>query len=137
MRTRLLLGGGLIAALAVLSSHATPVDAKQPIPPPKTVPKAGDLKKYDDVITKDFTTSPGVFAVHRQDDKLYFEIPQDKQGRLFLWQAEVAKGPGGGMGGSWGGAGLGSAVLTEATEGDWSIAPAPTGGAEVRAVITA
>ena len=27
--------------------------------------KAGDLKKYDDVITKDATTQPGVFAVHR------------------------------------------------------------------------
>ncbi len=111
MRTRSLVGAGLIAALAVLSSHVSSVGAKQPIPPPKAVPKAGDLKKYDDVITKDFTTSPGVFAVHRHDDKLYFEVPQDKQGRLFLWQAEVAKGPGGGMGGSWGGAALGSAVL--------------------------
>ncbi len=111
MRTRLLLGAGLVAALAILSSHAAPVGAKQPTPPPKTVPKAGDLKKYDDVITKDFTTTAGVFAVHRHDDKLYFEVPQDKQGRLFLWQAEVAKGPGGGMSGSWGGSALGSAVL--------------------------
>ncbi|VTS02151.1 glutaminyl-trna synthetase : Uncharacterized protein OS=Chlorobium sp. GBChlB GN=HY22_13840 PE=4 SV=1: Reprolysin_4 [Gemmata massiliana] len=109
MRTRSLLGAGLIAALAILSSHSAPASAKQP--PSKTVPKAGDLKKYDDVITKDFTTTTGVFAVHRHDDKLYFEVPQDKQGRLFLWQAEVAKGPGGGMFGSWGGAALGSAVL--------------------------
>ena len=42
---------------------------------------------------------------------------------------------GSGVGGS--APGLGSAVLTEATGGDWSIAPAPIGGAEVRAVITA
>jgi len=70
--------------------------------------KAGDLKKYDDVITKDFATQPGVFAVHRHDEKVYFEIPQDKLGRLFLWRAEVAKGPGGG---SWGGAEIGHAVL--------------------------
>lgn len=42
-----------------------------------------------------------------------------------------------GVGLGEGAPGLGSAVLTEATEGDWSIAPAPTGGAEVRAVITA
>jgi hypothetical protein len=69
---------------------------------------AGDLKKYDDVITKDYTTQPGVFAVHRLEEKVYFEIPQDKLGRLFLWQAEVAKGPGGG---SWGGASLGNAIL--------------------------
>src|SRR5262245_8542801 len=107
MRTRLLLGAGLLAALVSLSSFVSvPVEAKQP--PAK---KAGDLRKYDDVITKDFTTSPGVFAVHRHEDKLYFEIPQDKLGRLFLWQAEVAKGPGGGMFGSWGGAALGNAVL--------------------------
>jgi hypothetical protein len=108
MRTRLVLGAGLLAALVSLSSFVTvPVEAKQP--PAKS--KAGDLRKYDDVITKDFTTSPGLFAVHRHEDKLYFEIPQDKLGRLFLWQAEVAKGPGGGMFGSWGGATLGSAVL--------------------------
>jgi hypothetical protein len=69
---------------------------------------AGELKKYDDVITKDYTTQPGVFAVHRHEEKVYFEIPQDKLGRLFLWQAEVAKGPGGG---SWGGASLGHAIL--------------------------
>ena len=45
------------------------------------------------------------------EDKLYLEIPQDKFGRLFLWHAEVAKGPGGGMFGSWGGAALGHSVL--------------------------
>ena len=73
----------------------------------KAAPKAGTLKKYDDVITKDAKTQPGVFAVHRIDDKVYFEIPQDTLGRLLLWQAEVAKGPGGG---SWGGAALGDAV---------------------------
>ena len=111
MRTRSLARGGFFAALALFASHATPVGAKQPIPPPRAVSKAGDLKKYDDVITKDFTTAAGVFAVHRNDDKLYFEVPQDKLGRLFLWRAEVAKGPGGGMNGSWGGAELGTAVL--------------------------
>lgn len=110
MRTRLLLGAGLVAALVSLSPLASPPAAAQP--PFKGKAKGADeLKKYDDVITKDFATSPGVFAVHRHDDKLYFEIPQDKMGRLFLWQAEVAKGPGGGMFGSWGGATLGSAVL--------------------------
>ena len=109
MRTRLLPGAGLLAALVSLSPFvAPPVTAKQPA---KGAAKAGDLKKYDDVITKDFTTQTGVFAVHRNDDKLYFEIPQDKLGRLFLWHAEVAKGPGGGMFGSWGGAALGHTVL--------------------------
>ena len=42
-----------------------------------------------------------------------------------------------GIGLGEGAPGLGSAVLTEATSGNWTIAPAPTGGAEVRARITA
>ena len=44
-------------------------------PPPRKSggsSKSGDLKKYDDVITKDATTLPGVFAVHRLDEKVYF-----------------------------------------------------------------
>lgn len=111
MRTRFVLGAGLLAALVSLSSLvAPPAVAKQP-PLFKSKAKSDELKKYDDVITKDFTTSPGVFAVHRHEDKMYFEIPKDMLGRLFLWQAEVAKGPGGGMFGSWGGATLGSATL--------------------------
>jgi hypothetical protein len=107
MRTRSLTRAGLFAALVALSAHVAPVAAQPPILPKK----AGDLRKYDDVITKEFKTLPGVFAVHRNEDKLFFEIPQDAMSRLFLWQAEVAKGPGGGMFGSWGGSTLGSAVL--------------------------
>ena len=108
MRTRSLLGAGLLAALVSFATPtAPPLAAKQPAPKGGAA-KAGDLKKYDDVVTKDFTTQSGVFAVHRHDDKLYFEIPQDKLGRLFLWHAEVAKGPGGG---SWGGSSLGHIVL--------------------------
>jgi hypothetical protein len=42
-----------------------------------------------------------------------------------------------GIGPGEGAPGLGSAVLTEATSGNWTIAPAPTGGAEVRARVTA
>jgi Met-zincin/Domain of unknown function (DUF5117)/Domain of unknown function (DUF5118) len=113
MRTRLLLCAVMGAALVSLSSWGfaqdPPTKGEFPFGKGKGAPgKAGDLKKYDDVITKDYTTQSGVFAVHRNDDKVYFEIPQDKFGRLFLWRAEVAKGPGGG---SWGGAELGHAVL--------------------------
>src|SRR5579859_6119616 len=36
--------------------------------------KAGELKKYEDVITAKAKTTPGVFTVHRLDDKVYFEI---------------------------------------------------------------
>ncbi|MCS6865596.1 MAG: zinc-dependent metalloprotease [Gemmataceae bacterium] len=108
MRTCVLWSVGWVAALATLVSLATsPLVGQQPILP-KGLSKAGELKKYDDVITKDFKTQPGVFAVHRHEDKVYFEIPQEALGRLFLWYAEVAKGPGGS---SWGGATLGHTVL--------------------------
>src|SRR5580704_4308539 len=62
--------------------------------------EAGKPKKYDEVITKDAISTPGLFAVHRVDEKIYFEIPQTAMGRLLSWRAEVAKGP---AGVSWGG----------------------------------
>jgi hypothetical protein len=60
------------------------------------------------VITKEAQTLPGVFAVHRIEDKVYFEIPQSAFRRLMLWQAEVAKGA---PGVSWGGMSLGSSTV--------------------------
>ncbi len=115
MRIRLVFCAALAVAFLTLSAtgRTQPPPAKGKEPPTKTLPtkttpKAGELKKYDDVITKDFTTQPGVFAVHRHEEKVYFEIPKDKLGRLFLWYAEVAKGPGGS---SWGGASLGHSVI--------------------------
>src|SRR5262245_54262531 len=78
---------------------------------PKFEPKAktgSTIKKYDDVITKEAKTSPGVFIVHRIEDRVFFEIPESAWGRPMLWQAEVAKGP---SGMSWGGMSLGSKVL--------------------------
>ncbi len=65
-------------------------------------------KKYDEVITKDADTKTGVFTVHRIEDKLYFEIPNDAFGRLMLWRMEVAKGP---PGVSWGGMSVGDYVV--------------------------
>jgi hypothetical protein len=139
-----MLGAGLVAALVSLSPPATPTAAAEaPTKVESKVESKGDeLKKYDDVITKDFATSPGVFAVHRHDDKLYFEIPRDKLGRLFLWQAEVAKGPGGGMFGSWGGATLGSAVLKFERRGNkvylWKVGFAKRGtGKAIEAAVEA
>jgi hypothetical protein len=68
----------------------------------------GELKKYDDVITKAAKSYPGVFLVHRIDDKVYFEIPKDGLDRLMLWHSEVVKGP---AGVSWGGQSIGSVFL--------------------------
>src|SRR5579884_3821965 len=74
----------------------------------KAAASSNKPKKYDDVITKDAVTKAGVFAVHRIDEKLYFEIPESAFDRLMLWQMEVAKGP---PGVSWGGMSIGSYVV--------------------------
>jgi hypothetical protein len=109
MRTRFVIGASLMAALAAFAVSSAPAGAQPPgFPKGGILPKAGELRKYDDVITKEFKTQPGVFAVHRNEDKVFFEVPESAYGRLFLWHAEVAKGPGGN---SWGGAALGHVVI--------------------------
>ncbi len=113
MHSRRLVGLALAALLVSFPagfSQDTPKGKSDGPPSKKTssAPKADELKKYDDVITKEMRTQSGVFAVHQLDDKVYFEIPADRFGKLMLWQAEVAKGPGGS---SWGGSSLGDEVL--------------------------
>jgi len=116
-----------LAILVLGATQLLPVLAQDPKPPgppdgprgrgpasgarpagPAAPAAPGELKKYDDVITKDYVTQAGVFAVHRFEEKVLFEIPKEKLGKLFLWRAEVAKGPGGS---SWGGAALGEEVV--------------------------
>src|SRR5262249_50637096 len=70
--------------------------------------KAGEIRKYEDVITAKAKTSPGVFTVHRIDDKIYFEINPSVHGKLMLWTTEVAKAP---AGVGWGGSALGNHVV--------------------------
>jgi len=70
--------------------------------------KAGELKKYAQVVTPQARTSQGVFTVHRVDDKVYYEIPPDAYGKLMLWTTEVAKAP---AGVAWGGSALGSRIV--------------------------
>lgn len=148
MRLRLLIAPALAAILAVPGSgysQEKPKDKKgtAEAPPPRskaiTPPKAGEPKKYDEVITKEAKTQSGVFAVHEIKEKLYFEIPQDALGRLMLWRAEVAKGPGGN---SWGGRGLGDAVLKWERRGNkiylWKVGFAKRGdGKAVQAAVEA
>jgi hypothetical protein len=49
-----------------------------------------------------------VFAVHRVDDKVYYEIPAEAYGKLMLWSTEIAKAP---SGVGFGGSALGSHVV--------------------------
>jgi hypothetical protein len=70
--------------------------------------KEPQLKKYAEVITAEARTTPGVFTVHRVDEKVYYEIPPDVYGKLMLWTTEVAKAP---AGIGWGGSALGDHVV--------------------------
>jgi Met-zincin/Domain of unknown function (DUF5117)/Domain of unknown function (DUF5118) len=70
--------------------------------------KANELKKYAEVIPSSARTSQGVFAVHRVEDKVYYELPPHLYGKLMLWTTEVAKAP---AGVAWGGSFLGSRVV--------------------------
>ena len=58
--------------------------------PPKTGPKA-----FSEVITKKTISQKGVFTVHFQDDKYYFEIPDSLLGRELLAVTRFAKVAGG------------------------------------------
>ena len=117
---RSLVGVALIAFATLPFSPSLQAQKKSDIPPPpaKEAPKeaklasaptkSGEPRPYDEVIPKTAKSLPGVFTVHRVEDKIYFEIPKDGFDKLMLWQAEVAKGP---AGVTWGGYSLGSRYL--------------------------
>lgn len=69
--------------------HDTPAapsaDSTRKKEPPKT-----QIKKYDEVITKDMQTMKGFITVHFKDDKYYFEIPFSLFGRDILNVSRIA-----------------------------------------------
>lgn len=69
-------------------------DEKKADPPKQEDKRTPEQKKYDELMKNPALKSQdGVFKVHRVDDKVYFEIPESKLGRIFLWQAEIAELP--------------------------------------------
>src|SRR5688572_22047776 len=46
-------------------------------------------KPYDEVITKDAKTDPGLFFVHRVDSKVYYEIPTSELSTDMLWVTQI------------------------------------------------
>ena len=66
-------------------------------------------KPYDKVITKDAKSDPGLFTVHRLDEKVYYEIPTNEIGKELLWVSQIERTQAGfGYGG---GTQLGSRVV--------------------------
>lgn len=97
-----------VFAFASASFAQTPTPAPQP-PAPKQPqsaptppaqeparrpgPPKAEIKPYKDVITAEAKTQEGLFKVHRIDDKIYWEIPENMLGRDMLWYAELAELP--------------------------------------------
>ncbi|MEI8281785.1 MAG: DUF5117 domain-containing protein, partial [Armatimonadota bacterium] len=53
-----------------------------------------EQKKYEELMKNPALKSQdGMFKVHRVDEKIYFEIPENRFGRVFLYQAEIAELP--------------------------------------------
>lgn len=99
----------------------TPVPAPQPGAPagqvpgrpgapgaPAQPPKPGP-KPYKDVVTAEAKSDPGVFTVHRIDDKILFEIPANQLKKEILMAAEIEQVPPGF--GAYGGASAGHIVV--------------------------
>jgi hypothetical protein len=49
------------------------------------------IRPYDQVITSDAKSSPGLFIVHRIDDKVFYEIPVSAFGKDLLWVTQLEK----------------------------------------------
>ena len=66
-------------------------------------------RPYDEVVTRDAKSDPGVFTVHRVNDQILFEIPRAEMGREMLLATEVAATPAGT--GGYGGTAAGHKVV--------------------------
>ena len=78
-------------------------EEKKPSPP-----KPGTPKPYAEVVTAEAKSDPGVFTVHRIDEKILFEIPAKMLDRVFLWSTEIAQLP---TGFGYGGTAIGDRVV--------------------------
>jgi len=73
--------------------------AQRPTPEPRP---------YEKVITKEFTTDDGVFKVHRNRDRVFYEIPKAELGKDFLWVSQIRRTT---LGVGYGGQALGNRVV--------------------------
>lgn len=74
----------------------------------KAKEKEHEPKPYDQVITNEAKSNPGIFTVHAIKEKYYYEIPKNELGKDFLWVTNIAKNA---PGVSYGGDEIGSRVV--------------------------
>ncbi|MBB5205426.1 hypothetical protein HNQ51_002745 [Inhella inkyongensis] len=88
-----LLACGLAAqAQTPATPPASAVAGARPTPP-AAAPDAAEPKAYDKVITKDASTQAGLFTLHEQKGKFYFEIPKAKLDQNLLMVATAKSVP--------------------------------------------
>lgn len=97
-----------------------PLLAQEPPAPETTKPDAGqggfagrsaptpEPRPYEKVVTKEFRTDEGVFRVHRNRDRVLYEIPKKELGSLFLWVSQIRRTT---IGAGYGGQALGQRVV--------------------------
>jgi Met-zincin/Domain of unknown function (DUF5117)/Domain of unknown function (DUF5118) len=107
----------LLVCLAGAAGAQAPDTPSQPSPDerPGAAPRQGSAsarpvrpKPYKEVITGEAKSEPGVFTVHRLNEKIYYEIPPTALGREMLWSTEIAQLP---AGHGYGGTSAGSRVV--------------------------
>ena len=109
-----------VLSLVALSSLMAQ-DPDEPSTPPQGgqarpgagAPAAGrgatpEPRPYEKVITKEFTSDDGVFKVHRNRDRVYYEIPKSEFGKEFLWVSQLRSTT---IGVGYGGQALGNRVV--------------------------
>jgi hypothetical protein len=89
-----MLKGVFFSAILVMFVQGTfAQDIKDTTAAKKTEPSK--IKPYADVITAKAISKPGLFTVHKVDEKYYFEIPDTDLGREFLITTRLSKVPAG------------------------------------------
>jgi hypothetical protein len=59
--------------------------------PEESAAKKPKIKKYDEVITTNAVTKIGLFRVHRIEESLFYEIPEEALGVDLLWVVQISE----------------------------------------------
>ncbi|HKH60239.1 MAG TPA: zinc-dependent metalloprotease [Flavitalea sp.] len=84
----------LIILLTVLTGSAI-AQTKAPAPQQKTDTAKNTVRPYSEIVTNTTISKKGLFTIHQNNDKYYFEIPDSLLGRELLLTTWLVKVPGG------------------------------------------
>ena len=99
MLKRLFAVGVLAVSTIACQSQKEITENKSPSKMASAKQNNGDLKPYNEIITSEAKTDPGLFTTHRVGDKLYYEIPVELLDKDMLLVSRIAKVPTGFGGG--------------------------------------